>query len=93
MYEVRSIWRPQSETVEQIISKVSKVAHLLPEPGDRWSSRKKANMSAFRGPGAPDNQSYEEYVITWKFSPDGTPKIASTSAKPMELGGGLLPCH
>lgn len=33
-----------------------------------------------------NNKSDEQYVITWKITPDGTTELASTYAKPMELG-------
>ncbi|WP_456779955.1 nodulate formation efficiency C protein [Bradyrhizobium sp. USDA 3315] len=87
VHRVKSTWRAQNgETVEQIISKVSKVAHLVRRA---WGVAGGADASEYvflSWTRHHDNRSHEEYVITWKFSPEGTPKIASTYAKPMELG-------
>ncbi|WP_439402755.1 hypothetical protein ACNJYA_10245 [Bradyrhizobium sp. DASA03068] len=83
---LKSTWRAQDgETVEQIISNVSKVAQFVPqmwgvvELGENdyvfvsWTRHR-------------DNKSDEQYAITWKVALDGTTELASTYAKPMELG-------
>ncbi|WP_407185196.1 nodulate formation efficiency C protein [Bradyrhizobium centrosematis] len=82
----KSTWRAQDgETLEQVISNVSKVAQFVPqmwgvaELGDNdfvfvaWTRHR-------------NNKSDEQYVITWKITPDGTTELASLYAKPMELG-------
>ncbi|WP_316397027.1 nodulate formation efficiency C protein [Bradyrhizobium sp. 33ap4] len=87
VHKVKSTWRAQDgETVEQIICRVSQVAHLAPRT---WGVAGRAGRNQyvfFSWTRHGDNRSNETYVITWKFSPDGTPEIASTYAKPMELG-------
>ncbi|MDA9413963.1 nodulate formation efficiency C protein [Bradyrhizobium sp. CCBAU 11430] len=83
---LKSTWRAQDgETIEQIISNVSKVAQFVPqmwgvvELGENdyvfvsWTRHR-------------DNKSDEQYAITWKVALDGTIELASTYAKPMELG-------
>ncbi|MCP1850132.1 MULTISPECIES: nodulate formation efficiency C protein [unclassified Bradyrhizobium] len=87
VHNVKSTWRAQNgETVEQILSKVSKVAHLVPRS---WGVARGADRSEyvfFSWTRHRDNRSHEVYVITWRFSSEGTPEIASTYAKPLELG-------
>ncbi|MGY3443271.1 nodulate formation efficiency C protein [Bradyrhizobium sp. USDA 4473] len=87
VHKVKSIWRAQDgETVEQIISKVSKVAHLVPRS---WGVARGADQSEyvfFSWTRHHDNRSHEVSVITWTCSSEGTPKIASTYAKSLELG-------
>ncbi len=83
---VKSTWRAQDgETIEQIISNVSKVAHFVPR---MWGvaeldGHEYVFVSWTRH---RDNKSDEQYVITWKIALDGTIELASTYAKPMELG-------
>ncbi|UEM11250.1 hypothetical protein J4G43_042820 [Bradyrhizobium barranii subsp. barranii] len=74
--KVKSTWRAQDgETVEQITANVAKVAHFVPRT---WGVARGIDQS--------------EYVFlswTWhrgQVTPNGTIKIASTYAKPMELG-------
>ncbi|OPY98951.1 nodulate formation efficiency C protein [Bradyrhizobium sacchari] len=85
--KVKSTWRAQDgETAEQIIAKVAKVAHFVPRG---WEVGQKTDMSEpvflswakHRGDKADD-----EYTITWEVAPDGTMKVESPYAKPMELG-------
>ncbi|MGY3346906.1 MULTISPECIES: nodulate formation efficiency C protein [unclassified Bradyrhizobium] len=82
----KSAWRAQDgETVEQIISNVSKVAQFVPQ---MWGVAELGGddfvfVSWTRH---QHNKSDEHYVITWKVGLDGTIELASTYAQPMELG-------
>ncbi|MFK4534946.1 hypothetical protein ABIA00_003129 [Bradyrhizobium ottawaense] len=85
--KVKSTWRAQDgETVEQITANVAKVAHFVPRT---WGVARGIDQSEYvflSWTWHRDHRSLEEYVIAWKVTPDGTIKIASTYAKPMELG-------
>ncbi|WP_245283280.1 nodulate formation efficiency C protein [Bradyrhizobium sp. WSM2793] len=83
---VKSTWRAQDgETIEQILSNVSKVAHFVPRTwGVAELDRNEYVFVSWTR--HRDNKSDEQYVITWKIALDGTIELASTYAKPMELG-------
>ncbi|BBC02239.1 MULTISPECIES: hypothetical protein [Bradyrhizobium] len=84
---VKSTWRAQDgETIEQIISKVSKVAHFVPRSWGVAEGIDRTEYVYFSWTRHPDNRSDEQYAITWKIATDGTIKLASTYAKPIELG-------
>ncbi|PJG53597.1 nodulate formation efficiency C protein [Bradyrhizobium forestalis] len=82
----KSTWRAQDgETIEQIVSNVSKVAQFVPR---MWGLAELdqddhvfVSWTRHR-----DDTSGEQNVITWKIAHDGTFQLASTYAKPMELG-------
>ncbi|MEY9104293.1 hypothetical protein ABH994_005437 [Bradyrhizobium yuanmingense] len=83
---LKSTWRAQDgETIEQIISNVSKVAQFVPQ---MWGVAELGeNDHVFVSwTRHRDNKSDEQYAITWKVALDGTIELASTYAKPMELG-------
>ncbi|WP_439360622.1 nodulate formation efficiency C protein [Bradyrhizobium sp. DASA03007] len=84
---VKSTWRAQNgETIEHIISNVSKVAHFVP---GTWGVAEEVDRNEYvfvSWTRHRDNKSDEQYVITWKIALDGTIELASTYAKPMELG-------
>ncbi|WP_245471127.1 nodulate formation efficiency C protein [Bradyrhizobium genosp. SA-3] len=84
---VKSTWRAQDgETIEQILSNVSKVAHFVPR---MWGVAEGADQNEYvfvSWTRHRDNKSDEQYVIAWKIALDGTIELASTYAKPMELG-------
>ncbi|SDJ12921.1 hypothetical protein SAMN05216338_104049 [Bradyrhizobium sp. Rc2d] len=84
---VKSTWRAQDgETIEQILSNVSKVAHFVPR---MWGVAEGVDQSEYvfvSWTRHRDNKSDEQYVIAWKIALDGTIELASTYAKPMELG-------
>ncbi|WP_245334838.1 nodulate formation efficiency C protein [Bradyrhizobium mercantei] len=83
---VKSTWRAQDgETVEQIIAKVSKVAHFVPR---RWGVAQANDGSeyVFFSWVKRRDQKAAEYAITWKVASDGTLKVESPYAKPIELG-------
>ncbi|MEY9278851.1 nodulate formation efficiency C protein [Bradyrhizobium yuanmingense] len=85
--KVKSTWRAHDgETVEQIISKVAKVVHFVPRTWGVSGGIDQSEYVFLSWTRHRDNRSLEEYVIAWKVTPDGTIKIASTYAKPMELG-------
>ncbi|WGD50900.1 nodulate formation efficiency C protein [Bradyrhizobium sp. CB1650] len=83
---VKSTWRAQDgETIEEVISNVSKVAQFVPR---MWGvAELDQNEHVFVSwTRHRDDKSDEQYVITWKVGLDGTIELASTYAKPMELG-------
>ncbi|WP_245508889.1 nodulate formation efficiency C protein [Bradyrhizobium nanningense] len=83
---LKSTWRAQDgETLELIISNVSKVAQFVPQ---MWGALELGeNEFVFVSWTRHKNdKSDEQYVIAWKLTPDGTIELASTYAKPMELG-------
>ncbi|WP_245570231.1 MULTISPECIES: nodulate formation efficiency C protein [Bradyrhizobium] len=84
---VKSTWRAQDgETIEQIISNVSKVANFVPRT---WGVAEGVDRNEYvfvSWTRHRANKSDEQYVITWKIAFDGTIELASTYAKPMELG-------
>ncbi|MVT70256.1 nodulate formation efficiency C protein [Bradyrhizobium pachyrhizi] len=86
-HKVKSTWRAQDgESAEKIIANVSKVAHFVPR---MWGVARGANGTEyvlFSWTRHADNRSHEEYAITWKTAPDGTIKIDSPYAKPIEIG-------
>lgn len=82
----KSTWRAQDgETIEQIISNVSKVAQFVPR---MWGvAELDENDYIFVSwTRHPDDTLDEQYVITWRIALDGTFQLASTYAKPIELG-------
>ncbi|MEZ0059365.1 hypothetical protein ACVII1_007595 [Bradyrhizobium elkanii] len=84
--KVKSMWRAQDgETVEQIISRVAKVAHFVPRTWGVAGAIDQSEYVFLSWTRHRHHRSLEEYVITWKVRPDGAIKIASTYAKPMEL--------
>lgn len=84
---VKETWRAQDgETIEQIISKVSKVAQFVPRTWGVAEGIDRSEYVFMSWTRHRDNTSDEQYVITWKIAPDGTIKLASTYAKPIELG-------
>ncbi|WP_354267809.1 hypothetical protein [Bradyrhizobium ottawaense] len=83
---LKSTWRAQDgETIEQIISNVSKVAQFVPQ---MWGVVElgQNDFIFVSWTRHRDNKSDEQYVIAWKIALDGTLELASTYAKPMELG-------
>ncbi|WP_370156457.1 nodulate formation efficiency C protein [Bradyrhizobium ottawaense] len=83
---LKSTWRAQDgETIEQIISHVSKVAQFVPQ---MWGVVElgESDYVFVSWTRHRDNKSDEQYAITWKVALDGTIELASTYAKPMELG-------
>ena len=83
---LKSTWRAQDgETIEQIISNVSKVAQFVPQ---MWGVAElgESDHAFVSWTRHRDNKSDEQYAITWKVALDGTIELASTYAKPMELG-------
>ncbi|MCP1838185.1 hypothetical protein ACVIHI_000446 [Bradyrhizobium sp. USDA 4524] len=84
---VKSTWRAQDgETIEQIISKVSKVAHFVPRSWGVAEGIDRTEYVYFSWTRHQDNKSDEQYAITWKIATDGTIKLASPYAKPIEFG-------
>ncbi|MCD9825460.1 nodulate formation efficiency C protein [Bradyrhizobium japonicum] len=84
--KVKSTWRAQDgETVEQIISKVSKVAHFVPRS---WEVAQEIDGGeyVFFSWTRHRHDKTDGHAITWKVTPDGAIKLESTYAKPMELG-------
>ncbi|WP_342723725.1 nodulate formation efficiency C protein [Bradyrhizobium sp. B097] len=85
--KVKSTWRAQDgESVEQIISKVAKVAHFVRRTWGVARGIDRIEYVFLSWTRHRDHRSLEECVITWNVSAEGTIKIASTHAKPMELG-------
>ncbi|MCC8941012.1 nodulate formation efficiency C protein [Bradyrhizobium sp. Arg62] len=84
---VKSTWRARDgETIEQIISNVSKVAQFVPR---MWGVAEGIDRNEYvfvSWTRHRDSKSDEQYVITWKIALDGKIELASTYAKPMELG-------
>nr|WP_249788062.1 nodulate formation efficiency C protein [Bradyrhizobium sp. NBAIM01] len=84
---VKSTWRAQDgETIEQILSNVSKVAQFVP---GTWGVAQGVDRNEYvfvSWTRHRDSKSDEQYVITWKIALDGTVELTSTYAKPMELG-------
>ncbi|MCC8955182.1 nodulate formation efficiency C protein [Bradyrhizobium sp. Pear77] len=84
---VRSTWRAQDgETIEQIVSNVSKVAQFVP---GNWGIAEGIDRTEYvylSWTRHQDNKSDEHYVITWKIGTDGKIEVASPYAKPIELG-------
>ncbi|WP_245315242.1 nodulate formation efficiency C protein [Bradyrhizobium yuanmingense] len=83
---LKSTWRAQDgETIEQLISNVSKVAQFVPQ---MWgvADLGENDFVFVSWTRHRNNKSDEQYAITWKIAPDGTIELASTYAKPMELG-------
>ncbi|MGY3443397.1 hypothetical protein ACVW17_003398 [Bradyrhizobium sp. USDA 4473] len=84
---VKSTWRAQDgETIEQIISKVSKVAHFVPRSWGVAEGIDRTEYVYFSWTKHQDNKSDEQYAITWTIATDGTIRLASPYAKPIELG-------
>ncbi|QOG22916.1 nodulate formation efficiency C protein [Bradyrhizobium sp. SEMIA] len=82
----KSTWRAQDgETIEQIISNVSKVARFVPR---MWGvAELDGNDYVFVSwTRHADDILDEQHVITWRIALDGTFQLASTYAKPIELG-------
>ncbi|WP_407121600.1 nodulate formation efficiency C protein [Bradyrhizobium sp. STM 3561] len=84
----RSAWGAQDgETVEQIISNVAKVAQFVPQMWGVAELELREDDFVFISWTKHQNRnSDEQYVIAWKVGLDGTIELASTYAKPMELG-------
>ncbi|MGY2986381.1 hypothetical protein ACVI1K_003728 [Bradyrhizobium sp. USDA 4508] len=84
---VKSNWRTQDgETIEHIVSKVSKVAQFVPR---NWGIAEGIDHTEYvylSWTRHQDNRSDEHYVITWKVGTDGKIEVASPFAKPIELG-------
>ncbi|MFB9267661.1 nodulate formation efficiency C protein [Bradyrhizobium erythrophlei] len=85
--KVNSTWRAQDgAAVEQIISNVSNVAHLVPI---EWGLAQKPDMGEsvfFSWAQYRDDETDDKYTITWEVGFDGAIKVEPTYAKPMELG-------
>ncbi|WGR98216.1 nodulate formation efficiency C protein [Bradyrhizobium sp. ISRA443] len=84
--KVKSTWRSQDgDTIEQIISKVAKVAHFVPR---RWGVAQSNDGSeyAFFSWSKHRDDKAAEYAIIWQAAPDGALKVVSPYAKPIELG-------
>ncbi|MGY3538326.1 hypothetical protein ACVIIY_002546 [Bradyrhizobium sp. USDA 4515] len=84
---VKSTWRARDgETIEHIVSKVSKVAQFVPR---NWGIAESVDHTEYvylSWTRHQDNRSDEHYVITWKVGTDGKIEVASPYAKPIELG-------
>ncbi|WP_245326981.1 nodulate formation efficiency C protein [Bradyrhizobium sacchari] len=84
--KLKSTWRAQDgETIEQVLSNVSKVAQFVPQ---MWGVAElgQGDFVFVAWTRHRNNESAEQYVITWKIGSDGAIELASTYAKPMELG-------
>ncbi|SPP97912.1 Nodulate formation efficiency C protein [Bradyrhizobium vignae] len=82
----KSTWRAQDgETIEQLISNVSKVALFVPR---MWGviELDQNDYVFVMWTRHPDDTLDEQNVIAWRIALDGTFQLASTYAKPMELG-------
>ncbi|UGY00592.1 nodulate formation efficiency C protein [Bradyrhizobium quebecense] len=84
---VRSTWRAQDgETIEQITSKVSKVAQFVTQTWGGAEGVDRTEYVYLSWTRHHERASDEVYVITWKVASDGGIEVASTYAKPIELG-------
>ncbi|WP_420969738.1 nodulate formation efficiency C protein [Bradyrhizobium sp. B120] len=84
---VKSVWRAQDgDTIEHIISKVSKVAQFVPQTWGVAEGIDRTEYVYLLWTRHRNHKSDEQYVIAWKIAVDGTIKLASTYAKPIELG-------
>ncbi|WP_375779304.1 nodulate formation efficiency C protein [Bradyrhizobium sp. ma5] len=85
--QVKSTWRAQDgETIEHIISKVSTVAQFVPRTWGVAEGIDRTEYVYLSWTRHQNHKSDEQYVITWKIAADGTIEVASTYAKPIELG-------
>jgi hypothetical protein len=82
---VKSTWRAQDETAEQIIAKASKVAHFVPRG---WEAGKAdgRDLVTFSWARRSTDQTGDKYTINWEIAPDGTMSLGPPYAKTMELG-------
>ncbi|WP_246510281.1 nodulate formation efficiency C protein [Bradyrhizobium glycinis] len=84
---VKSTWRAQDgESIEQILSNVSKVAQFVP---GTWGVARGIDHNEYvfvSWTRHREIKSDEQYVITWRIALDGTVELTSNYAKPMELG-------
>jgi len=84
--KVKSTWRAQDgETAEQILAKVSKVAHFVPRGWEVGKARSR-DVVIFSWARHASDQTGDEYSITFETDPDGTVWLAPEYARPMELG-------
>ncbi|WP_342729294.1 nodulate formation efficiency C protein [Bradyrhizobium sp. B097] len=84
---VKSMWRAQDgDTIEHIISKVSKVAQFVPQTWGVAEGIDRTDYVYLSWTRHRNHKSDEQYVIAWKIAADGAIKLASTYAKPIELG-------
>ena len=85
--KVKSTWRAQDgETAEQIIAKVSKVAHFIPRGWEVAKSDTGREVVTFSWAKHSSDKTGDEYTITWEVASDGTIILGPPYAKPMELG-------
>ncbi|KRR10526.1 hypothetical protein CQ12_40680 [Bradyrhizobium jicamae] len=85
--QVRSTWRAQDgETAEQIFAKVSKVAHFVPKGWKLGPKIDSGELVVFLWTKRRSDEEKEGYTVTWVVVPDGTVKLVTPYAKPMDLG-------
>ncbi|MGY8635811.1 nodulate formation efficiency C protein [Bradyrhizobium sp. 14AA] len=85
--KVKSTWRAQNgETAEQIFAKASKVAHFVPKAWEVGQKTDAGESVFFSWAKHKADKSEDEFTITWEVAPDGTVKLDTPYAKPMELG-------
>ncbi|MHC2432749.1 hypothetical protein [Bradyrhizobium sp. USDA 4451] len=85
--KVKSTWRAQNgETAEQIIAKVSKVAHFVPRGWEAGQKTDAGNSAIFSWAKHRADKSGDEYSFYWELAPSGAITMGPPYAKPMELG-------
>jgi len=85
--KVKTNWRAQDgETAEQIFAMVASVAQFLPRGWEVGQKNDTGQPVFFSWAKHRGDKADDEYTITWEVAPDGTMKLDTPYAKPMELG-------
>lgn len=83
----KTTWRAQDgETVDQIIAKASKVAHFVPRGWEIDTTDEGQKSITFSWAKRPGDKADDEYTIAWEVAADGTMALATSYARPIELG-------
>ncbi|MCA1393325.1 nodulate formation efficiency C protein [Bradyrhizobium sp. BRP20] len=85
--KVRSTWRTEDgETAEEIFAKVARVAHFAPRGWEVGRKTDTGQRVVFSWAKHRSDKTTDENMVTWEVAPDGTVKLVTPYAKPMELG-------
>ncbi|WP_193374374.1 nodulate formation efficiency C protein [Bradyrhizobium liaoningense] len=85
--KVRSTWRAEDgETAEGIFAKVATVAHFVPRGWEVGRKTDTGERVVFSWAKHRSDKTTDENMVMWEVAPDGTAKLVTLYAKPMELG-------
>ncbi|MGJ5195205.1 nodulate formation efficiency C protein [Bradyrhizobium sp. HKCCYLRH1030] len=85
--KVKTKWRAQSgEAAEEIIAKVSKVAHFVPRGWEVARSDDRDESVVFSWARRKTDKADDEFTFAWDVAKDGKLTLGPPYAKPLELG-------